>query len=92
MAQGKRERKTLYAVEMAIFVVIVAALVLRFDSLGKILGILGATVGSVLSFVLPGLFGYACGRSSCEKMWPVVMVVFGVVTGAVGLVACFPPG
>jgi len=89
MDKGKQEQKTVYALEMAVFVGIVAALVLQFDSLGKALGILGATVGSVLSFLLPGLFGYACAQSTGERVWPAAMVVFGVVTGGVGLFAVF---
>jgi len=88
--QGNKKRKSLWvATEMGIFCVVVVSVVIQFDDLGKLLGILGATVGTMLSFVLPGMFGIRCSTSQTETILSGLMVLFGVVSGVAGFVACF---
>ena len=87
-SKGKR-RLAIIAVEMAVFCGVVFLVVLVLSDFGKFMGVLGATVGNTLSFVLPGLFGIRCSVSRLETTLSVLMVIFGASSGAIGLFATF---
>jgi len=75
------------AIEMLLFCGLVFFVGWKLDQLQTALGLLGATAGNMLSFVLPGLFGIKIVEKGTRSWYAnVCMVVFGIVSGLAGLI------
>jgi amino acid permease len=76
-----------FTILSVLLTIAIYGLALSINSFELVLALVGATGSTLICFILPGLFGYRLFESSNDKLWSLLLCVWGILVMILSLFA-----